>query len=185
MSDAAGAGRVWTWLNVVLCALVVAVLVYTVVVATAGVSAVPGTSPAERAQHRYAQVQADASTDVAAFLRIDYKSMDPLQAKVLADSTGTFRKQYEQTKVNLKAEAESAKTMSTPTIRQVGVNQLNGERATVFVAADMVRSNVSTTKIKATKACPHAGATCLYFRFKIGLTLVGGSWKLSSVDFIS
>ena len=100
-------------------------------------------------------------------------------------STGTFRKQYSAARVNIKAAAESARVVATPTVREVGINQLKDGKATAVVAADLVRKNSSTKKKKATKNCPHAGATCLYFRFTVELTKPADGWKLSDVEPVS
>lgn len=185
VSETAPAGRSWAPVNWTLLGLVVVALVVYVVVLAQGVKVIPGTSPAEHAEHGYQAVTAAANAEAAAFLTVDYKNMDKLQEKVLAGATGTFKQQYVATRTNLKTSAVTTKTVATPTIRQVAISKLSGGKATVFVAADLVRKNIDTAKSKATKACPHSGATCLYFRFKLGLTDTADGWKLSSVDFVS
>lgn len=185
MSPTTPTGRSWRPVNLTLLGVLVVVLVAYVVVLAAGVRVLPGTSPAERAEKGYHAVTAAATTQAKAFLSVDYRRMDALQAAVLAEATGAFKKQYAATRANLKSSAQQTKAVAVPTIRQVAISKLSGGRATVFVAADEVRTNINTTKSKATKACPHKGATCLYFRFKLSLTDTADGWKLSGVDFIS
>lgn len=172
-------------MNAVLAALVVLAIAAYVTVEVAGVRVIPGTSPAEHAEQRYDDVRAAAVERAKDVLTIDYKHMDDLQDKVLAGSTGAFKKQYTATRSSVKTSAKAAKAVAVPTIREVAVNRLSGSKATVYVAADLVRSNSRTRKVKATKTCPHKGAVCLYFRFKLGLTDTAGGWKLSKLEFVS
>ncbi len=170
-------------------ALVLALLAYLVVVLVRGAAALPGTSPAEHAEDSYGSVRAATRGAVLAFLHVDYRNMDAVTGTVVHDSTGKFRKQYAATRVNLKAAAQSARATSHGRIRYVGVSQLAGDqvgdRATTFVAADSVVRNKSSKKAKPTKSCPHQGAVCRYYRFRIQLTRTDDGWKMSGLDFVS
>lgn len=185
MSPSTSAGRSWQPVNVTLLAVLALACLVFLTLLVAGAAVLPGTTPANRAEQRYEAVTTAAAAQAKAFLSVDYRTMDALQAKVLAEATGSFKQQYAATKSNLKASAKATKAVAVPRIRQVAIGKLANRRATVFVAADEVRTNINTTKLKATRACPHKGATCLYFRFKLAMTETAGGWKLSGVDFIS
>jgi len=178
-------GAPWRTVNAVLAGLVALGLIALVTIAIAGTRVLPGTSPSNRAEKNYQAAEGAARSGMDAFLSVDYKNMDALQDRLLKLSTGTFATQYQAARVNIKASAQAARVIATPTVRQVAINQLAKGKATAVVAADLVRSNTATKNEKATKACPHAGATCLYFRFTVELTDTGDGWKLSGVEPVS
>ena len=171
------------WLDVVLAALVAGVLGAIVVVLVRGPSADVRADRA--AASRNAAVMAAARQVTLAFLHVDYRAMPPLVAAVLDDSTGAFRRQYAATRAQLEAAAKEARSVSSGTVREVGVSEAGPSSATVFVAADALVRNKQTHDLKATSACPHAGATCRFYRLKLGMARVGGGWKLASLDFVS
>ena len=175
----------WRGVNIALAVVLGVVLIGLVAIAIGGTRVLPGTSPANRANADYQAAAGAARSGMDAFLSVDYKDMDTLQKRLLSLSTGSFKTQYAAAQVNIKASAEAAKVVANPTIREVGINQLAKGKATAVVAADLVRSNVSTTKMTATKQCPHAGAACLYFRFTVELTDTPDGWKISGVEPIS
>jgi len=178
-------GARWFVVNLVLSGLGALALVALVVIAVAGRSVLPGTSPADRAAKNYTAASDAARNAMDAFLSVDYRNMDKLQAALLKLSTGTFKTQYAAAQVNIKATSQAARVVAKPTVRHVGINQLSADKATAVVAADLVRSNKATTKQKATATCPHDGATCLYFRFSVQLTRTADGWKLSGVEPVS
>ena len=79
-----------------------------------------------------------------AFLTVDYKNMDPLIEKVLAGATGTFKEQYERREANLKATAQQGRSVATGKVREVGIGDIDGDTAIVFVAADGSVTNKNT-----------------------------------------
>jgi Mce-associated membrane protein len=185
LTERTGTWRGWPWVNALLGVLVLALVVYLLVLLAAGSRAAPGTTKGERAEQRYDDVRAAVSKGIEAFLRVDYKNMDPLLDAVLDGSTGTFKQQYAATRSSLKSAAQQAKATSTGTIKQIGVSELKGDQATVFVAADAVVTNSTTTKNPATATCPHKGAGCRFYRLKVGMTDTSDGWKISSLDFVS
>ena len=172
-------------MNATLVGLLVLVLAVTAVVWFSGPGVLPGKTAAQRTVDHYDAIRAAATSEVGAFLTIDYKKMDPLVQKVLDGATGKFRSQYSASKVNLEAAARSARVESSGKVRYVGIDQLQGGTATVFVAADGVVSNRSTQKVRSTRACPHDAAVCRYYRFKIQLTSTPGGWKMSELGYVS
>lgn len=185
MDDARAAGRNWARLNAFLGVLVVALLAYTVIVLVKGNAVTPGTTQAERTSREYDAVTAAATREIDAFLHVDYKDMDPLISSVLAGATGEFKAQYDANKVNLKAAAQSAQATSSGKVRAVGISDIDATSAVVFVAADSVVANKSTTRQKATATCPHAGSGCRFYRFKLGMQKTADGWKMSKLDFVS
>lgn len=178
-------GRSWTWLNPTLVALLVLVLALTAVVWFSGPGVLPGKTSAQRAADSYGAVRDAARKEVGAFLTLDYKNMDPLVQKVLDGATGKFRKQYRASKVGLESAARSARVEASGKVRYVGIDRLRGKTATVFVAADGVVSNKHTEKVQSTRACPHDGAVCRYYRFKIEMTSTPEGWKISDLGYVS
>lgn len=139
-------------------------------------------SAAEDAEDREADVTAAARTVTNAFLDVDYRDMDPRVAKVLSLSTGTFKKQYEQTKVNLTAAARQGQAVSTGKVRSVGVSDIDADSAVVFVAAD---STVTNKAVAAAKAKGQKVDDQRYYRFQLNLTKVGDKWLLNDLQFVS
>ncbi len=119
-----------------------------------GASATPGESRAETLSRQYDAVTKAASAETVAFLTVDYKNMDPLIAKVVAGAAGTFKEQYAQAKVTLKASAQDAQAMSTGKVLSVGVGDIDDTDAIVFVAADSQVSNKSTQGKAAAEVLP-------------------------------
>lgn len=170
-----------TRVNAALAALLVLALVLLIGVLIGGNRVLPWTTGAERQVNAYADVQAAATKSVLAFLDVDYQHMDQKQKLVQSLATGTFKKQYAATEVELKAAAQSAHAVSTGTVRYVGIRSLAGQTAKALVAADVVVSNTATAKQKATTACPHDGARCDQYRFVVTMTDTADGWKMSDL----
>jgi Mce-associated membrane protein len=172
--DAGPAGTSWRRANVVLLVLALVLLTLSVVFFTKGAAATPGDSRAEALSRDYKQVIKDATEQTTAFLTVDYKDMDPLIEKVLAGATGTFKEQYEQSKVNLKASAEQSKATSTGKVLSVGIADIDDTDAVVFLAADSQVSNSST------KGQPQPR----YYRLKLTMLRKGDKWLTSNLEFV-
>lgn len=147
----------------------------------------PGTLPPARHDASVTSDRADAVTTAArkatiAFLDVDYRDMDPRVKKVLALSTGTFRKQYNDTAVNLTAAARQGQAVSSGVIRYIGISALGPDSATVFVAADSTVTNLAMQQAQ------QAGQKVddkRYYRFQLNLAQVDGHWLLSDLQFVS
>jgi Mce-associated membrane protein len=160
--------------NIVLIVVALILVATTVLFFTKGAAATPGDSRAETLSRQYKQVTKAASDETLAFLTVDYKRMDPLIAKVLAGSTGTFKTQYQQAKVTLKASAEQSKAMSTGKVLTVGISDIDDTDAVVFVAANSQVTNSSTKG----KAQPR------YYRLKLTMLRKGDTWLTSNLQFV-
>lgn len=174
-----------TRINAALAALLVLALIVLAVVLVGGGRVLPWTTDAERRVDTYADVQAAATRAVLAFLDVDYRHMEEKQQTVEELSTGSFKEQYAGTAVTLKAAAEQAQAVSRGDVRWVGLRSVRGDTATAMVAANVVVSNASTRKQKASDACPHAGAACDKYRFVVTLTDTAGGWKMSDLAGVS
>ena len=168
------AGTSWRVTTLVLILVALLLVVTSVLLFTRGASAAPGDSKAETLSREYKSVTAAARAETLAFLTVNYKDMDPLIAKVLAGSSGTFRSQYEKAKVNLKASAQQSQAVSTGKVLSVGVGDIDDGDAVVFVAANSQVSNKSTKG----KAQPR------YYRLKLTMNRKGSHWLTSNLQFV-
>lgn len=149
-------------------------IVTTVLLFTKGAAATPGDSRAEALSRQYDAVTEAARKETLAFLTVDYKNMDPLIAKVLAGATGTFKEQYDRTKVTLKASAQQSEALSTGKVLSVGISDIDDGNAVVFVAADSQVTN------KATKGKPQPR----YYRLKLTMVRKDDRWLTSNLQFV-
>jgi Mce-associated membrane protein len=164
----------WRTVNAVLAVVALGLVVAIVLLLTRGASATPGDSRAEMLSSQYAAVTKAARTETEAFIKVDYKNMDPLIEKVLAGATGTFKEQYSKVKVTLKATAQQGQSMSTGTVREVGISDIDDDNAVVFVAADAKVSNKSTKGVEQPRS----------YRLKLNMTREGDKWLTSNLQFV-
>ncbi len=141
---------------------------------TRGAAATPGDSKAEALSRQYADVTKAARAETLAFLTVDYKNMDPLIEKVLAGATGAFKSQYQRAKPTLKATAQQGESTATGKVREVGIGDITGESAVVFVAADGEVKNKNSKG----KAEPRA------YRFKLTMVREGDKWLTSDLQIL-
>jgi len=141
-----------------------------------------GRAAATRAGQRDDDITAAARKATVAFLDVDYRDMDPRVKKVLALSTGTFKKQYAQTSVNLVAAARQGHALSTGSIRSIGIADVDDDAAKVFVAADSTVDNLAMQKAKAKGEKVDDKR---YYRFQLSFTKVSGRWLLNDLQFVS
>lgn len=160
--------------------LVLGLLALTLAVLAKGPDAVPdGVLPqeeptaAEEQLLAYAEVQAAAREWTTDFLRVDHESMDPLVERVLAGTTDPFRKEYAASEEKLKSQARANESQATGKVLEVGVNELDGDRATLFVAADSEVSNKHTAKSQQR-----------YYRIELTMVREGDRWLTSDLTFV-
>ena len=155
--------------------LALLLVVTTALLFTKGAAAAPGDSKAEALSKQYEDVTKAARAETLAFLTVDYKNMDPLIAKVLAGATGPFKEQYERAKVPLKATAQQGRSVATGKVKEVGIGDIDGDTAVVFVAAD---GSVKNKNSKG-KAQPRA------YRFKLTMVRKGDKWLTSNLQILN
>jgi Mce-associated membrane protein len=174
----------WARLNVFLAVLVVGLLGATVIVLVND-SATPAATATQRVSARYDAVTGAARAEILAFLHVDHRRMGPLTTAVLDGATGSFKSQYAANRAQLIGAARRSQARATGTVRAVGIADLGADRAVVYVAADSVLRSKGTRKQPATKACPHPGAGCRSYRFKLTMQRTSAGWKLAELGFVS
>jgi Mce-associated membrane protein len=142
---------------------------------TKGAAATPGDSKAEALSQQYEDVTKAARAQTLAFLTVDYQNMDALIAKVLAGSTGPFKQQYARAKGALKAAARQARSKATGEVKEIGIGDIDGNTAVVFIAADGSVTNKETKG----KAQPRT------YRFKMTMVRKGDKWLTSDLQILS
>jgi Mce-associated membrane protein len=175
VSEAAPPARSsWRVVNLVLITLALVLVVALAVFVVQAVRTDPAQTRIEKSAREFSAVRKSAKDEVLAFLTVDYTNMDPLIAKVLAGATGSFKQQYSGARANLTESATNALAVSTGKVRSVGVGELTGSAATVFVAADSSVKNKSTGQ----KAQPR------YYRLQLSMQKVGSQWRTANLQFV-
>jgi Mce-associated membrane protein len=171
----------WRLTDLVLAEIVTIVLLLTCAVAVFGARALPWTTSAERTGDDQHEATAAAQRAVLAFLEVDYRHIDDDTQAVIELSTSPFRNQYAFGSTDLRVATMRAKSVSTATIRTIGVKDVKGDKARLLVGADSVLRTTATRRQKPTKSCPHTGAECNRYRFLVTLTRVDDRWLLSNL----
>lgn len=120
------------------------------------------------------EVAAAARTEAMAFLTVDHTDMDPLIDAVLAGATGDFAEQYASQRDTLTSEAIRTEATSTGEVVALGVGSLDGDSATVLVAANSTVTNTSTG----------SEGQVRYYRLRLDLVREGERWLTSNVEFV-
>ena len=141
---------------------------------TKGASVAPGDSKAETLSRQYDEVTEAARDQTLAFLTVDYKDMDPLIEKVLAGATGKFKQQYVRAQGPLKARSRQLQSVATGEVKEVGIGDIDGDTAIVFVAADGSVTNKNTKG----KAEPRQ------YRFRMTMVHKGDKWLTSDLQIL-
>ena len=167
-------------LNAVLAVLVLALLVWVLAIVARGPAAVPDAIAPAHAPTKeqadvlqYDAVKAAAREWTTDFLRVDYQDTDPIMKRVLAGTAQPFRGQYKSSEENLKQLARINRSRSQGTVLQVGVNELHGDKATLYVAANSQVSNKSTKKPQKR-----------FYRMELTMVRRGDSWLTSELSFV-
>lgn len=171
----------WRLADLVLAELVAVVLLTIVAVALFGARALPWTTAAEQAGLDHRAATSAAQRAVRAFLEVDYRHIDDDSQDVIDLSTAPFRNQYAFGSTDLRIATMRARSVSTATIRTVGVKAVEGDTARLLVGADTVLRTTATKREKATTSCPHAGARCNRYRFLVTLKRTDDRWLMSNL----
>jgi Mce-associated membrane protein len=160
--------------NAVLAVILVALCGWLALFAVQGSEAAPGSTPTEEKAQLYSDISRAARAETMAFLAIDHTRMDELTDKVLAGSTGTFKKQYKASLKSLKETAGSQESISKGHVDKVGVSEAEPGTATVFVAAG------SKVQNKGTKGKVEDRS----WRIKLTMAKEHGRWLVSQLEFV-
>ncbi len=113
-------------------------------------------------------------SETLAFLAVDHTKMDELTKRVLAGSTGTFKKQYTASLKSLKETAVSQESISKGRVDEIGLSEVEPRSATVFVAAG------SKVQNKGTKG----KVEDRFWRIKLTMAKQGSRWLISQLEFV-
>ena len=108
------------------------------------------------------------------FVTMNASTFDADTKRVLADSTGSFQKEYSATLAQLKPVVTANKTVSTVERAEASLVSGDADSAKVIVGVVAPTTNASTPK-----------AEKKTYRLRLDLVKVGDSWKVSSLDFVS
>lgn len=176
--------RLWTRLNIVLLAAFLAVLLYLVLLLSLGARVLPWSTGAQSTDSTVQTVQSVASSEVVALFGVDYKNLDKWAQHVLDGATGSFHDELQAKVENTKALVFQGKVVSTVTIRQVGVTDLQSSHAVLLVAADLTEKGDAIASQPASGNCPAASA-CHQYVLKVQVDKVGSAWKVSNLQVAS
>lgn len=165
----------WGWLNVVLGALVLALLATALVVWTRPSTGGTGDARARALSDQQGAVTAAAKAEVEAFLGVDHEAMNDVVARVEDGATGAFAEEYAAGKVRLTASTERSEATSRPTVRAVALGEVTARRAEVLVAADARVSNRAS-----------AGRVQLrQHRLRLVMVERDGRWLTEQLEFVA
>lgn len=160
--------------------LVLALLGWAAAILAQGPAAVPDVlAPAHQptAEQRqllaYDDVKAAAREWTTDFLHVDYQHMDPIMERVLAGTAQPFKGQYSSSRENLQQLAKINRSVATGKVLQVGVSELDGDKATLYVAANSDVSNKNTKKPQKR-----------YYRMELTMVRHGDEWLTSQLTFV-
>ncbi len=96
---------------------------------------------AVREEATRAQMVAAGRAGVLALTSIDHNDVDRDVQRILDSSTGAFRDDFAQRADSLKAAARAAQSTSVGTVREAGLESVEGDTAQVLVALTVMTSN--------------------------------------------
>ncbi|MEV7398244.1 hypothetical protein [Aeromicrobium sp. NPDC092404] len=161
-------------INTVLAVILVALCGWLALFAVQGSEAAPGSTPTEELADRHADIRRAAAEETLAFLAVDHKRMDEVTDRVIAGSTGTFKKQYQASLKSLKETAISQESVSKGSIEEIGLSEVGDRSATVFVAAG------SKVQNKGTKGKVEDRS----WRIKLTMVEEDSRWLISQLEFV-
>lgn len=116
-----------------------------------------------------------ARQEAVNFFSLDYRHPDQDIDRVLAQATGSFKKQYAAKRSSLRQQIVARKVVLTATVPAEGaaLEYLAGDRARVLVAVDV------TTKVGGKAG---TGSEQTRYRTRVGLHRVGDTWLINAVN---
>jgi Mce-associated membrane protein len=123
-------------------------------------------------ERRTAVLQA-ASRHATNFLSVDYRQVERDTAKVLAGTTGQFRKEYAASRGRLQQLVRQNRSVSTGKVLSAGVVSADEDSARVIVVADSQVQNLSSGEPQ-----PR------HYRLQLDLARQDGQWLVSSLQFV-
>lgn len=152
--------------------LLLGVVVLTLVVG--GVVLAPRWAEARQNDQRYDAVLAAAKREALAFTTLDHRTLKADTARVLAGSTGSFKRQFKGSREQLTDLATQNESVSKGTVLSAGVVSADADSARVIVVADSMVSNINTPRPQ-----PR------HYRLQLDLVRLGHRWLVSDLEFVS
>lgn len=126
----------------------------------------------EQRRHQAAEYAAAARQAVVTLMALDYQTVDDAVKRIIDNSTGEFRKDFESHTDDFIKVARQSKTITEATATVAGVESMTATEAVVLVAA-----NTKVTNAAGAKQEPRN------WRLTVHLTREGDQIKMSKVDF--
>ncbi|MEB3019574.1 hypothetical protein [[Mycobacterium] crassicus] len=164
-----GLGRIWKqlpWVAATLAVLAVGGLVVSDVLMT-----IQHRGVAQR-QHQAAEYAAAARQGVVTLMSLNYETVDDDVKRIIDNSTGEFKKDFETHAEDFIKTAQAAKTITEATATVSGVESMSANEAVVLVAASTKVTNRAGAKDE-----PRS------WRLAVHLTREDDQVKMSKVDF--
>jgi Mce-associated membrane protein len=127
----------------------------------------------EQHQQRTAEFAAAARQAVMNLMSIDFNTAKQDVQRVVDDSTGKFKDDYQSAADQLVKALQESKVVTKVTVNGVAVDSMSDNSGVVFVAARSVATS--------SKAPPQRPAA---WRVRLTLTRDGGRLKMSDVEFV-
>jgi Mce-associated membrane protein len=108
---------------------------------------------------------------------LDYRSVDKDLSRVLAQSTGTFRKEFESGTKDLTDLVVKNKAVSTGEVLAAGIVTADSDSARVLVVADATVGNSATDTGTAQQQVRH-------YRMQLDMVRSGNRWLTSTLTFV-
>lgn len=121
-----------------------------------------------------AQMVAAARNGVLALTTVDHNQIDLDVQRVLDSSTGAFREDFVERADSFKAAARTAQSTSIGTVREAGLESVDGETAHILVALTVLTSN---------RAAPERKPKS--WRTRVTVTKTDDGFKVAAVEFVS
>lgn len=154
--------------------LLVAALAVAAVAALVVVSmTVPRLSAAAERDQRRTEVLEAARQQAVNFTTLDHEHLDRDLGRVLAGSTGDFRKQFQQGTEDLSQLVTANQAVSEGEVLEAGIVSDDADSARVLVVADSTVTNSETTDPQRR-----------HYRLQMDLVHRGGRWLVSDLQFV-
>ncbi len=128
---------------------------------------------ARRAEAMREQMVAAGSAGVLALTTIDHTQIDRDVQRILDASTGAFRDDFAARAEPFKTAARTAQSTSVGTVRESGLEAVDGETAQVLVALTVMTSNRGEPEQQ-----PKS------WRTRVTVTRVDDGFKVAAVEFV-
>jgi Mce-associated membrane protein len=124
-------------------------------------------------QNRNAEFLAAGRQSVVTLMSLDFNNAQEDVKRIIENSTGTFKKDFEDQAEDFVKVAQSSKVITDVTVTAAAVDKMTADTATVLVAATSRVTNSAGAKQE-----PRA------WRLSVDLQRDGGQIKMAKVEFV-